>query len=153
MQMQIDQLNNKEIASIREMVQEKLALYHKENDVIGGQIFNILENESRVLYYPLEDQEVWGFSESIKEESFVCINTSISYDKQVFAAAHELYHVWSNQIGEVILSHNLEDTADSKEEMKASRFAAEFLVSEELLHQEMNTQVQKITATINSNMK
>lgn len=137
MRMQMNQLNKIEIASIQEMVREKLTLYHKEYDVIGGQIFNILENESRVLYYPLEDQEVWGFSETIKDESFVCINTSIPYDKQVFAAAHELYHVWSNQIGEVILSHNLEDVADSKDEMKASRFVAEFLVSEKLLNQEM----------------
>ena len=137
--MQICQLNKIDIESVQATVQEKLALYHKENDVIGAQIFNILENESRVLYYPLEDQEVWGFSETIKEEAFVCINTSIPYDKQVFAAAHELYHVWSNQIGEVILSHNLEDVSDNKEEMKASRFAAEFLVNEKLLRQEMKT--------------
>ena len=146
MRMSISQLNKIEIETIRTMAREKLALYHKENDVIGAQIFNILENESRVLYYPLEDQEVWGFSETIREEVFVCIDTSIPYDKQVFAAAHELYHVWSDQIGEVILSHNLEDIADNKEEMKASRFAAEFLVREELLRQEMTTYAISIEA-------
>lgn len=132
------QLSKKDIDRIRGQARDKLALYLKLNDVIGSQIFSILEKESKVLYYPLEDQKVWGFSENIKGKSFVCINTSLSYEKQVFAAAHELYHLWYGSSGEIMLSaDNLEPDADKEVELCANRFAAEFLVNEELLMQEM----------------
>lgn len=128
---------------IKSLVRQKHVEYNKLNDVIGAQIFNILESNSRVLYYPLEDEDVWGFSEKIKGQSFVCINTSIHYDKQVFAAAHELYHLWFDDEDELILSSALEEVPSENgitiDELKANRFAAEFLVEENLLRQEMTT--------------
>ena len=128
---------------IKTLVRQKHVEYNKLNDVIGSQIFNILESNSRVLYYPLEDGDVWGFSEKIKGQSFVCINTSIPYDKQVFAAAHELYHLWFDDEDELILSSALEEVPSRNgiaiAELKANRFAAEFLVEENLLRQEMTT--------------
>ena len=112
---------------------EKLIEYPKLNDVIGGQIFNILELENKVLYYPIEDEEVWGFSEKIKGKSFVWINTAIAYETQVFAAAHELYHLWFENDGEVILKKDIEEMNNcvsiSESELKANRFAAEFLIN------------------------
>lgn len=138
MRMGNNQLNKKELETIRAQVREKLILYCKFNEVIGTQIFNILEKESKVLYYPLEDQNVWGFSEIIKDKEFVCINTSLSYEKQVFAAAHELYHLWYGSSGEVMLSENMQELdADKDVELFANRFAAEFLIDEQLLLQEM----------------
>lgn len=131
------------IEHIKGLARQKHNEYNKLNDVIGSQIFNILEYNSRVLYYPLEDDDVWGFAEKIKGQSFVCINTSIPYDKQVFAAAHELYHLWFNGEKELILSSSLEAEETSyqinENELKANRFAAEFLVEENLLRQEMKT--------------
>ena len=138
--MKNNQLKKKEIEKIRALAREKLTEYCKLCDVIGIQIFNILEKESRVLYYPLEDQKVWGFSEIIKGKSFVCINTSIPYEKQVFAAAHELYHLWYGSSGEIMLSQdNMEPDSDIETELWANRFAAEFLINEELLLQEIRT--------------
>lgn len=143
MQMSNNKLDSKTIDEIKAKARKKLNEYSKLNDVIGGQIFNILELENKVLYYPIEDEEVWGFSEKIKERSFVWINTAIAYDKQVFAAAHELYHLWFENEGEVILKKNVEEIDNSvnipEEELKANRFAAEFLINEELLLQEMRT--------------
>ena len=134
-------LDNKTIESIKASARQKLVEYSKLNDVIGAQIFSILEHQNKVLYYPLEDDSVWGFSETIKGKSFVCINTSIPYDKQVFTAAHELYHLWFEYNGEVILSTDIEETNSNNtisiNEMKANRFAAEFLINEELLNQEI----------------
>lgn len=131
------------IEYIKGLARQKHNEYNKLNDVIGSQIFNILEYNSRVLYYPLEDDDVWGFAEKIKGQSFVCINTSIPYDKQVFVAAHELYHLWFNGEEELILSSSLEAEETSyqinENELKANRFAAEFLVEENLLRQEMKT--------------
>jgi len=131
-------LKKADIDNVKAQARDKLVAYCKLNDVIGGQIFSILEKENRVLYYPLEDEQVWGFCEKIQNKSFVCINTSLPYDKQVFAAAHELYHLWYGDKGEVMLSEDMEEHSCSKEtELLANRFAAEFLVNEELLRQEM----------------
>lgn len=131
------------IDEIKAKARKKLNEYSKLNNVIGGQIFSILALENKVLYYPIEDEEVWGFCEKIKEKSFVWINTAIPYDKQVFAAAHELYHLWFEDGGEVILKVDLEEitasTSLSENELKANRFAAEFLINEELLLQEIRT--------------
>lgn len=136
-------LDSKTIDEIKAQARKKLNDYSKLNDVIGSQIFNILELDNKVLYYPIEDEEVWGFSEKIKGKSFVWINTHISYDKQVFAAAHELYHLWFESDGEVILKTDIEEINNSyvipEHELKANRFAAELLINEELLLQEMRT--------------
>lgn len=143
MQMFNNKLDSQTIDEIKTKARQKLNEYSKLNNVIGGQIFNILELDNKVLYYPIEDEEVWGFSDKIKDKSFVWINTAISYDKQVFAAAHELYHLWFDNRGEVIFKTNIEETESSvkisENELKANRFAAEFLINEELLLQEMRT--------------
>jgi len=90
----------------------------------------------------LEDEDIWGFTERIKGQLFVCINTSIPYEKQIFAAAHELYHIWFDKKSahEVILSSNLEETESGNidiNELKANRFAAEFLAETKLLEHEI----------------
>ena len=133
--MAIKMLSKKEIDKIKAQAREKLVAYCKLNDVIGSQVFTILEKESHVLYYPLEDQTVWGFSEKVHGKSFVCINTSIDFEQQVFAAAHELYHLWYGNAGEVLLP----EAEYEEEELLANRFAGEFLINEELLLQEMRT--------------
>lgn len=138
--MQSRQLSKGDIATIKAFAREKLIAYCKLNTVIGAQIFHILEKESKVLYYPLEDQTVWGFSETIQGKAFVCINTSLDFEKQVFAAAHELYHLWYGTSGEImVLEETGEPDDDLEVELWANRFAAEFLVNEELLLQEMRT--------------
>jgi Zn-dependent peptidase ImmA (M78 family) len=135
-------LSKKIVDEIRVCVHQKLTEYNKLNDVLGEYIFYILERNSRVLYYPLNDDDVWGFLENKNGHTFICINTSIPYEKQIFVAAHELYHLWYNHGEELILSSCLEETSDdsiTQNELKANRFAAEFLVPEILLLQEMNT--------------
>lgn len=131
------------IDHIKSLARQKHNEYNKQNDVIGSQIFSILELNSRVLYYPLEDDDVLGFAEKIKGQSFVCINTSIPYDKQAFAAAHELYHLWFDAEEELILSSSRDEKNEDNNidinELKANRFAAEFLIEENLLRQEMKT--------------
>lgn len=131
-------LSKKDIQTIQSLAREKLNAYCKLNDVVGTSVFSILEKDNKVLYYPLEDQQVWGFCETIQGKSFVCINTSIPYDKQVFAAAHELYHIWFGSPGEIMISEDMQEpNTGEEEELYANRFAAEFLVNEELLRQEI----------------
>jgi len=132
-------LSHKECLLVREQANGKLAFFNKQNDILGEQVFEILNQNCRILFYPLEDEDVWGFFERIHGKSFVCINTSIDFDKQVFTAAHELYHLWFNHEQELILASELEERTTNipKPELMANRFAAEFLVPELLLRQEI----------------
>jgi len=138
-----NKLTDSDIKDIVYNVNEKLDECFKRNDIIGSQVFKLLELNSRVLYYPLADDDIWGFIERIEGKLYACINTSIPYEKQIFAAAHELYHIWfdGENVQEVILSSNLESVDVSSielNEQKANRFAAEFLAETNLLEQEMS---------------
>ena len=135
-------LTESDICKIIVDANAQLSKNAKHRDIIVDQVFKLLEQNCRVLYYPLEDDDVWGFTERIKGQLFVCINTSIPYEKQIFAAAHELYHIWFDEKNtqEVLLSSNLEETATYDidiNELKANRFAAEFLAESKLLEHEM----------------
>lgn len=143
------QLTQVEITEIQRMARAKLNECKKTQDVIGNQIFSILSLNARVFFYPLGEKEPWGITymwgmnnTSHADKPFVVINTSIPSDAQVFAAAHELYHIWSDKKTEATPSPIVVETDDNNiifniSELKANRFAAEFLVDEELLKQEM----------------
>lgn len=146
---QIVRLSGSEIADIQRQALAKLAECRKTHDVIGTQIFSILGLHARVFYYPLGKLAPWGItyirgtdSDVPSEKPFVAINTSIPIDAQVFAAAHELYHIWRDKKAEAIPVSILVETDEhgtqlDVSELKANRFAAEFLVDENMLRQEM----------------
>ena len=146
------ELNAFEIDEIKKDAREKIGECRKNNDIIGTQIFSILGLYARVIYYPLGREAPWGFtrirgqaSDSTIKKPFTAINTSITLQEQVFAAAHELYHIWYEKSPDYLPS-NLLDEEKNKQEAKASRFAAEFLIDEMLLLQEMLLfDIKKIT--------
>ena len=142
-------LTKDEIKEVQAKAREKLSDCKKEHDVIGTQIFSILSLNARVFYYPLGKAGPWGItymwgncSDIVTQKPFIAINTSIAEDAQVFAAAHELYHIWFDQRAESISTSILSETNGGgvqldDAELKANRFAAEFLVDERILQQEM----------------
>ena len=148
-----NELNELEVREIRNLAKEKLGLCSKTNDIIGTQIFSILSMYARVIYYPLGQDAPWGFTrisgsrdDTALEKPFVAINSSISIDCQVFAAAHELYHIWFEQNPDILPADLLNEQNKKVNEKKANRFAAEFLVNEQLLRQEIELyQIQEIT--------
>lgn len=140
-----NELTKKEILEIKRKADDKLVVCRKKQDIIGTQIFSILSLHARVIYYPLGKDAPWGFThisglidDSSIDKPFVTINTSIPLDCQVFAAAHELYHIWYENKPNILPSDLLNEQDKAKNEMKANRFAAEFLVDEILLKQEIN---------------
>lgn len=144
--MKILHLTEAEISDVSEKAASKLGVCKKQNDIIGQQIFSILGLYARVIYYPLGKDSVWGFTRisGYSEEAqggrpFAAINSSIPVDCQVFAAAHELYHIWFDNQVDVIPANIIDETIDDRNELKANRFAAEFLVDEELLRKELRT--------------
>lgn len=139
-------LTSVEIEEVKNQALEKLGLCRKSNDIIGTQIFSILGNYARVIYYPFGEKAPWGFTRisGSKNDSglgkpFVAINTSIPVPCQVFAAAHELYHLWYEQQADVLPPDLLDEDEKEANEKKANRFAAEFLVNENMLRQEIET--------------
>ena len=139
-------LNDFEIEEVKKQAWEKLGICRKTGDVIGTQIFSILSIYARVIYYPLGKAAPWGFTrisgcrdDASLEKPFVAINTSIPVDCQVFAAAHELYHIWYEQNPDILPSDLLNEDGKESNEKKANRFAAEFLMDEGMLRQEINT--------------
>jgi len=140
------ELNDFEIEEVKGQAREKLGYCRKTNDIIGTQIFSILGLYSRVIYYPLGKDAPWGFTrisgstnDAGLEKPFVAINTSIPIPCQVFAAAHELYHIWYEQNPDILPGNLLDEKGKAINEKKANRFAAEFLVDETMLRQEINT--------------
>lgn len=146
-------LNDLEIEEIKKQAREKLGVCRKANDVIGIQIFSILGLYARVIYYPLGKDAPWGFTrisgsknDAGLEKPFVAINTSIPVDCQVFAAAHELYHIWYEQKPDILPADLLDEDNKKINEKKANRFAAEFLIDEMMLRQEIEIyKIKKIT--------
>lgn len=141
---QFPELTGSELAEIKENAAAKLGVCKKQNDIIGQQIFSILGLYARVIYYPFGKDAVWGFTrikgstegfESSKP--FVAINSSIPLDCQIFAAAHELYHIWFESAVDVVPANIIDENCIDRNELKANRFAAEFLVDEELLRKEL----------------
>ena len=115
------------------------------HDIIGMQIFSILGLNSRVIFFPLGNNAPWGFTDikgtndNYSGSVFVVLNSSISVDSQVFAAAHELYHIWYERKEDIITGSDLDYSDDDRTEQMASRFAAEFLVNEDLLKSEIRS--------------
>lgn len=122
----------------------------KSNDLgevsaIGENVFNIIENiyASYILLYPLNTKKVAGFTRKQNNEIQMFINTSFNLDFQVFAAAHELYHLiefsGKEEDGFVVcndkedINENLDNNIISKNELKANYFAAAFLLPKDLI--------------------
>lgn len=132
-----------EISEIVKKANSKLGEYKKINSIVRDEIFKVLEKEARVIYYPIKDDEICGFVYSYGKEKIAYINTYIPYEKQVFTAAHELYHFcYSNMNqGELLYSEVLEGKSRNKknelEDLKANRFAAEFLAQEDIFRREL----------------
>lgn len=145
-------LEKGEIEAVQRIVNSKLGEYKKTNQIIKEDIFKILEMNCKVIYYPIEDDEICGFVYSFKNHKFVYINSYMPYEKQIFTAAHELYHIWysDTKTGELLKSVVLEETINFRdiktEDLKANRFGAEFLVPKDVLLNEL--QIRNISKNL-----
>lgn len=139
-----------DIKLLEERVNEQLGRLQLTNQIIRENIFRILQNETIFLQYPIEDDELCAFVCKKQGRLFSYINSYIPKDKQIFAAAHELYHIWYEperlEQVEILNSHTLEVEPTMKSEQMANRFAAMLLVPEHVLRQHI--QSLKIDTTL-----
>lgn len=133
-------LNEIEIEDIHKLAgDQRRSLGFVGEPAIANDIFTILDSMNILLLgYPIQsDNESPAFSaalmystEAEKEFVFIGLNTADFFDKQIFAIAHELYH-YCIKTG----SHlsRLSEEQNNLIEVKANRFAAEFLLPESIL--------------------
>lgn len=111
--------------------------------IIQDDIFNIIENYDRsviLLLFPIPDDEICGFICNYKGKLFIYVNTNLPLEKQIFTAAHELYHLLFNRDQlESGYSHLVkeDDLNGRQEEQTANLFAALLLVPRTLLKEQI----------------
>ena len=122
-------------------------------NIIQDDIFSVIENYAKAKEMPLEwirlpidDQELCACTFIRGGRIFVMINTKLPYSKQIFAAAHELYHIWCYledndtelvRSGSILDAHTIDTGTTEAEEMEANAFAGTLLASSDSLDQQI----------------
>ena len=143
--------DKKKYVKISECVTSFNSLYNK-NNIIQDDIFNILENYVTrhempfdLLRYPIADTELCACTFIRQGRMFVMVNSALPISKQIFAAAHELYHIYCYfeendpvllQTGSILESDVLDDEAKEIEDMEANAFAALLLAPKERIDEQ-----------------
>lgn len=143
--------DHKRYVKICECVTSFNSLYNK-NNIIQDDIFNVLENyvdrhnmPFELLRYPIGDAELCACTFIRQGRMFVMINSAIPLSKQIFAAAHELYHIFCYleekdfallQSGSILESDVIDDAAKELEDMEANAFAALLLAPKDRLEEQ-----------------
>lgn len=132
----VQDFSQETVSKIRAFIKEKRqSPEYKEdfvNPILREDIFDLLSRACTVIYYPLDDEENDGFHVQMpvngKKQHFVYINTAKPLQKQIYAAAHELGHIWTDN------GRNIGIVPASPEEDDAlmNRFAAELLMPEDV---------------------
>lgn len=122
-----------------EAISQTVSTLYSGNLMVRDGIFAVIRNYARkneiplqILRYPFHDEELWALTFLKKGTIFVCINSSLSQCKQLFAAAHELYHIYcfgedtdQNTIrnGSLLKDEIADSVACDQEELEANAFA------------------------------
>jgi Zn-dependent peptidase ImmA (M78 family) len=136
-------LTPEEMQEIESKVLAKTGSFRKTGRILREEIFSILEDEATLLKYPIQDDELCAFVCKKQEHLFVYINTHIPLEKQIFAAAHELYHIWydQEQLNEPqpLNINTIENNTEDIGELKANLFAAMLLVPKDILSNQLES--------------
>lgn len=141
----------KRYIKISECVTRFNSVYNK-NNIIQDDIFNVIENyvihhdmPFELLRFPIRDEELCACTFIRQGRMFVMINSALPLSKQIFAAAHELYHIHCYfeekdsallQSGSILESDVIDDEAKELEDMEANAFAAILLAPKERLEEQ-----------------
>lgn len=109
-----------------------------QDQIIQDEIFRLIEDIEGLdlLLFPIEDDELCGFICNYKGQNFMYINTYLPYEKQIFAAAHELYHHQKNGTKELLHTDTIEES-EELEDRKANLFAALLLAPDKALQRQL----------------
>ena len=137
-----------------EMLGSGFARQYIGNNIIRDGIFMVIENYARTKEVPLEwirlpvdDPELCACTFVRSGRIFVMVNTTIPYSKQIFAAAHELYHIKCyledeygdlESVGSILKLNTIDEGTTEIEEMEANAFAGVLLAPSDYLNQQID---------------
>lgn len=138
-------MNNSEVHEIKKVAKAERGRLDLGYGPIGMRIFSILRNENiQMLYYKSIDSAeecslsafyLRKYSSVLDNYScYIAINTSLPLDLQIFNVGHEYYHHIDKADLDIHVQR-LKDPDDRKTNNKANRFAAEFLLPKESIHE------------------
>lgn len=147
--------NKAQYNKLKNSVKSFLDRYCKDTAIKDG-IFTVIENYARqndvkteVLRYPFHDNNLWAIA-FIKEDTvFICINTDLLLCQQLFAAAHELYHVIcyvddsdpdTLRNGSLLKRETVDEISGNEEELEANAFASMLLMPEDAVTEQIQLQ-------------
>ncbi len=138
---------------ISDFSKEFLGVYCTSS-VLGTSIFGIVGNYARkrelsleILRYPFQDTELWAFTFIKKGTIFLCVNSELPVCKQIFAVAHELYHIrcYAEDInpdtvrsGSILESRVVDETAMTQEDLEANAFAGLLLMPDSSMREQIS---------------
>ncbi|MDV0445402.1 hypothetical protein MmiAt1_09790 [Methanimicrococcus sp. At1] len=98
-------------------------------------IFSLIGNldSMTTILYPFSNN-ISGISIKIESERIIAINSTQSYGRQRFTAAHELYHLFIEEEN-MVICENVEWEQKPDSEKEADIFASYFLIPDEALKQ------------------
>ena len=109
------------------------------SNIIQDDIFHIIENyvlqhgmQLEIFRYPLGDADFCACTFIRNGRVFVVINSAMTVSKQIFAAAHEFYHLYNyfeeydpayQQHGSILDSATIDEETTKLEDMEANAYA------------------------------
>ena len=144
-------VDKKRFHQMKEIARIVSSCYSGET-IIRDRIFNVIRNYARkkeipieILRYPFHDDELWAFTFLKEGTVFICVNTDLSVCKQLFAVAHEFYHIIcfvedtdTNTLrnGSMLQGKTEDAIVSNREEVEANAFAGLLLMpTENVLNQ------------------
>ena len=144
--------NSKRFEQIRAAAAGFSELYIGSN-IIQDDIFTAIENYAKTreiplewLRFPIKDEELCACTFIRGGRIFVMLNSALPMAKQIFAAAHELYHIRcyleenDSELatsGSILESKTIDSGTSEEEEMEANAFAGLVLVPVDDLEQQI----------------
>lgn len=152
--------NKNRFSQIKNIAAGFTSLYIGRN-IIQDDIFTVIENYARTKEMPLEwirlpikDQELCACTFIRGGRIFVMLNSDLPISKQIFAAAHELYHIRCyledndpglERSGSILDSYTIDTGTTEEEEMEANAFAGTLLAPLDDLEQQIRIfQIDKL---------
>ena len=137
-----------DIESIKSKINILIEENHIINPIIKDDMLKLLESVGKVLYYPINDNVCAFYVKAGNnhfKENIIFINTFMSYEIQIFAAAHEFAHIigiaenHEELLVEDKIFNYVFDSMENidKNEMLANYFASELLVKDTILESQL----------------
>lgn len=143
---------NKQFEKINDQ-SKAFAVNYCGNTIIRDSIFGVVSNYARkrelsleILRYPFKDDELWAFTFIKRGTIFLCVNSELPICKQIFATAHELYHIhcYAEDIntstitnGSLLESKTFDEVAASQEDLEANAFAGLLLMPDAAMTEQL----------------